>query len=192
MAGETQITIVGNVVADPELRYIPSGAAVVNFRVASTPRTFNRQTNQWEDGEAVFLTCNAWREFAENIAHTLKKGTRVVVTGRLKQRSYQTQQGENRTVFEVDVDEVGPSLRYATAQVTRNPRDNQGGGYQSQNSGGYNNQPQNQGGFSQPQNQGGFSQQPQNQQQEPQQDPWNTAGPADNNSGFGGQNEPPF
>ncbi|MDY6049434.1 MAG: single-stranded DNA-binding protein [Corynebacterium sp.] len=182
MAGETPITLIGNVVADPELRYIASGSAVVNFRVASTPRSFNRQTNQWEDGEALFLTCNAWREYAENIAHTLKKGMRVIVSGRLKQRSFQTQQGENRTVFEVEVDEVGPSLRYATAEVTRISRDNQNPGGYNQNQGGYN---QNQGGF----NQGGFRQSAQPQNQEPQQDPWNSAGPAD---GMGGQSEPPF
>lgn len=126
--GDTPITIVGNLVADLELRFTPSGAAVTNFRVATTPRVFNRDTNQWEDGDAVFLTCNAWRDMAENIAETLTKGMRVIVTGKLKQRSYQTKDGENRTVYEIEVDEVGPSLRYATATVTRTDR--QGGGQQ--------------------------------------------------------------
>ena len=123
--GDTPITITGNLVADPELRFIPSGAAVTNFRVATTPRVYNRDTNQWEDGDAVFLTCNAWRDMAENIAESLAKGMRVIVTGNLKQRSYQTKEGENRTVYEIDVAEVGPSLRYATAQVNRTDR--QGG-----------------------------------------------------------------
>ena len=121
--GDTPITIAGNLVADPELRFTPSGAAVANFRIASTPRTFNKDTNQWEDGEALFLTCNVWRQAAENVAESLTKGMRVIVTGRLKQRSYQTKEGEQRTVFEVEVDEVGPSLKYATASVNRNPRE---------------------------------------------------------------------
>ena len=121
--GDTPITIAGNLVADPELRFTPSGAAVANFRIASTPRTFNRETNQWEDGEALFLTCNVWRQAAENVAESLSKGMRVIVTGRLKQRSYQTKEGEQRTVFEVEVDEVGPSLKYASASVSRNPRE---------------------------------------------------------------------
>jgi len=132
MAGETPITIVGNIVADPELRFTPAGAAVCNFRVASTPKRYNSQTNQWEDGEALFLTCNAWKHLAENTADSLAKGMRVIVTGRLKQRSFQTREGDNRTVFEIDVDEVGPSLRYATAQVNRNPREG-GGGQQQPN-----------------------------------------------------------
>ena len=129
MAGETPITIIGNIVAEPELRFTPAGAAVCNFRVASTPRTYNKTTNQWEDGEAMFLTCNAWRQLGENTAESLAKGMRVIVTGKLKQRSFQTREGENRSVFEIDVEEVGPSLRYATAQVNRNPRE--GGGGQS-------------------------------------------------------------
>ncbi|WP_284522561.1 single-stranded DNA-binding protein [Corynebacterium aquatimens] len=124
--GDTPITVVGNLVADPELRFIPSGAAVANFRIASTPRSFNRETNQWEDGEALFLTCNCWRQMAENVAETLTKGMRVIVNGRLKQRSYQTREGESRTVFEIEVEEVGPSLKYATATVNRTPRE--GGG----------------------------------------------------------------
>lgn len=126
---ETQITVVGNVVAEPELRWTPAGAAVCNFRIASTPRAYNKQTQQWEDGEAMFLTCNAWKQLGENTAESLAKGMRVIVTGKLKQRSFQTREGDNRTVFEIDVEEVGPSLRYATAQVNRNPRE--GGGQQS-------------------------------------------------------------
>lgn len=119
MAGETVITVVGNLTADPELRFTPSGAAVANFTVASTPRTFDRQTNEWKDGEALFLRCNIWREAAENVTESLTKGTRVIVSGRLKQRSFETREGEKRTVYELDVDEIGPSLRYATAKVTR-------------------------------------------------------------------------
>ena len=119
MAGETVITVVGNLVDDPELRFTPSGAAVANFRIASTPRTFDRQTNEWKDGEALFLSCSVWRQAAENVAESLQKGMRVVVQGRLKQRSYETREGEKRTVFELEVEEVGPSLKYATAKVTR-------------------------------------------------------------------------
>lgn len=121
--GDTPITVVGNIVADPELRFTPSGAAVANFRIASTPRTFNKNTNQWEDGEGLFLTCNVWRQAAENVAESLSKGMRVIVNGRLRQRSYETREGEKRTVYEVEVDEVGPSLKYATAKVTRTQRD---------------------------------------------------------------------
>ncbi|MGH8840710.1 MAG: single-stranded DNA-binding protein [Jiangellaceae bacterium] len=127
MAGETVITVVGNLTDDPELRFTPSGAAVANFRVASTPRTFNRQTNAWEDGDPLFLSCSVWRQAAENVAESLQRGARVVVTGRLKQRSYETREGEKRTVFELDVDEIGPSLRYATAKVTKTQRS--GGGF---------------------------------------------------------------
>ena len=122
MAGETVITVVGNLVDDPELRFTPSGAAVANFRIASTPRTFNRQTNEWEDGEALFLSCSVWRQAAENVAESLQKGMRVVVQGRLKQRSYEDREGQRRTVIEMEVDEVGPSLRYATAKVERTQR----------------------------------------------------------------------
>jgi single-strand DNA-binding protein len=129
MAGETPITVVGNLTADPELRFTPSGAAVANFTVASTPRTFDRQTNEWKDGEALFLGCSVWRQAAENAAESLTKGMRVVVTGRLKARSYETRDGEKRTVFEIDVDEVGPSLKYATAKVTKTSRSGQGGGF---------------------------------------------------------------
>src|SRR2546423_12140451 len=116
MAGDTVITVVGNLTADPELRFTPSGAAVANFTVASTPRTFDRQSNEWKDGEALFLSCSVWRQAAENVAESLQRGARVIVTGRLKQRSYDTREGEKRTVIEVEVDEVGPALRYATAK----------------------------------------------------------------------------
>lgn len=200
--GDTNITVVGNIVADPELRFTPAGAAVANFRVASTPRRYNSQTNQWEDGEAMFLTCNVWRQAAENVAETLTKGMRIIVTGRLKARSYQTREGENRTVFEIDVDEVGPSLRYATAQVARNPREggngNYGGNNNNQGSGNFGGgfgggnsnagqQQQSQGGFGGNNNQN-FGQQ--SQQQAPANDPWNSAPPA---GGFGGAaDEPPF
>ncbi|MDR2975179.1 MAG: single-stranded DNA-binding protein [Propionibacteriaceae bacterium] len=129
MAGETIITVVGNLTGDPELRFTPSGAAVANFTVASTPRTFDRMTNEWKDGEAMFLNCAVWRQVAENVAESLTKGMRVIVQGRLRARSYETQSGERRTVFELEVDEVGPALRYATAKVTRTP--SQGGNYQS-------------------------------------------------------------
>ncbi|WP_141014977.1 single-stranded DNA-binding protein [Nocardioides sambongensis] len=129
MAGETVITVVGNLVDDPELRFTPSGAAVANFRIASTPRTFDRQSNEWKDGEALFLSCAAWRQMAENVAESLQKGMRVVVQGRLKSRQYETREGEKRTAFEIDVEEVGPSLRYATAKVARAQRSGGGGGY---------------------------------------------------------------
>jgi single-strand DNA-binding protein len=129
MAGETQITVVGNLTGDPELRFTPSGAAVANFTVASTPRTFDRQNNEWKDGETLFLRCSIWREAAESVAESLTKGTRVIVTGRLVSRTYQDREGQNRTVFECQVDEVGPSLRYATAKVTRTQRSGGGGGF---------------------------------------------------------------
>ena len=131
MAGETTITLVGNLTADPELRFTPSGAAVANFTVASTPRTFDRQTNEWRDGDAMFLNCAVWRQAAENVAESLQKGMRVIVQGRLRSRSYETREGERRTVFEIDVDEIGPALRYATAKVTRNPSGSGSGGGQS-------------------------------------------------------------
>jgi single-strand DNA-binding protein len=128
MAGDTQITVVGNLVSDPELRYTPTGVAVANFRVASTPRTFDRQANEWKDGDSLFLTCNVWRQAAENVAESLQRGMRVVVMGRLHQRSYETREGEKRTVFEVEVDDVGPSLRNASAKVTKSNRSGGGGG----------------------------------------------------------------
>jgi single-strand DNA-binding protein len=129
MAGETVITVVGNLVDDPELRFTPSGAAVAKFRVASTPRIFDRQTNEWKDGEGLFLTCSVWRQAAENVAESLQRGMRVVVQGRLKQRSYEDREGVKRTVYELDVEEVGPSLKNATAKVTKTTgRGGQGGG----------------------------------------------------------------
>ena len=128
MAGETPITLVGNLTADPELRFTAGGAAVANFTVASTPRTFDKDANEWVDGEALFLRCSCWKQAAENVAESLTKGMRVVVSGRLKARSYETREGEKRTVFEVDVDEVGPALRYATAKVTRTDSRPAGGG----------------------------------------------------------------
>ena len=128
MAGETVITVVGNLVDDPELRFTPSGAAVANFRIASTPRTFDKQSNEWKDGDALFLSCSVWRQAAENVAESLQKGMRVVVQGRLKQRSYETREGEKRTVVELEVEEVGPSLKYATAKVARVQRSGGGGG----------------------------------------------------------------
>src|SRR5215213_9176624 len=136
MAGETVITVVGNLVDDPELRFTPSGAAVANFRIASTPRTLDRQTNEWKDGDALFLSCSVWRQAAENVAESLQKGMRVVVQGRLKSRQFETREGEKRTVFEIEVEEVGPSLKYATAKVTRAARSSGGGGgYGSQGGG---------------------------------------------------------
>jgi single-strand DNA-binding protein len=128
MAGETVITVVGNLTDDPELRFTPSGAAVANFRVASTPRTFDRQTNEWKDGDPLFLSCSVWRQAAENVAESLQRGMRVVAQGRLKQRSFETREGEKRTVVEMDVDEIGPSLRYATAKVNRTQRGSSTGG----------------------------------------------------------------
>ncbi|WP_075662252.1 single-stranded DNA-binding protein [Streptomyces acidiscabies] len=128
MAGETVITVVGNLVDDPELRFTPAGAAVAKFRIASTPRRFNKTTNEWEDGDALFLTCSVWRQAAENVAECLARGVRVIVQGRLKQRSYEDGQGVKRTVYELDVDEVGPTLARATAKVTKNPSGGNRGG----------------------------------------------------------------
>ncbi|GAA0995295.1 MULTISPECIES: single-stranded DNA-binding protein [Nocardiopsidaceae] len=199
MAGETQITLVGNLVDDPELRFTPSGAAVANFRVASTPRTFDKQSGEWKDGESMFLTCTVWRQYAENVAESLQRGMRVIVQGRLKQRSYETQQGEKRTVFEIDVEEVGPALRSATAKVTKTQRQGGGGfgggngggggfggGQPQQGGGGYGNQG---GGFGGAQGGGGRS-------GPPADDPWATNG-GGGGGGFGGggggfSDEPPF
>lgn len=138
MAGETQIVIVGNLTADPELRFTPAGHGVSNFTVAATPRTFDKQTNEWRDGDALFMRCNIWRQPAENVVETLTKGMRVIVTGRLRQRSFETREGEKRTVVELEVDEVGPSLKFATAKVNKATRASEGGGQSSQwrNSGG--------------------------------------------------------
>ncbi|AZA12377.1 single-stranded DNA-binding protein [Corynebacterium gerontici] len=197
--GDVNITVVGNMVADPELRYGPSGAAVANFRIASTPRRYDSQSNQWVDGDALFLQCSVWRQAAENVAQTLTKGMRVIVTGRLKQRSYQTREGENRTVMELEVEEVGPSLKYATAQVDRNSREG-GGNFGGQRSGqgsnqggqggqgGFGNQGNfgNQGGFGGQNAQGGFG----GNNQGPVNDPWNSA---PQQGGFAGDDsEPPF
>jgi single-strand DNA-binding protein len=136
MAGETVITVVGNLTADPELRFTPSGAAVASFTIASTPRTFDRNSNEWKDGEALFLRCSIWRQAAENVAESLQRGMRVVASGRLKQRSFETREGEKRTVIELDVDEIGPSLRYATAKVNRTQRGSStGGGFGSSGGG---------------------------------------------------------
>ncbi|GAA3732924.1 single-stranded DNA-binding protein [Salinactinospora qingdaonensis] len=181
MAGETQITLVGNLVDDPELRFTPSGAAVANFRVASTPRQFDRQSGEWRDGESMFLNCSVWRQYAENVAESLQRGMRVIVQGRLKQRSFETKEGEKRTVFEIDVDEVGPALRSATAKVTRTQRQGgqQGGGF----GGGYGNQG---GGFGGGQQGGGRS-------GPPADDPWATGGGFGGGGGGGGfSDEPPF
>lgn len=187
MAGETVITVVGNLVDDPELRFTPSGAAVAKFRVASTPRIFDRQTSEWKDGEALFLTCSVWRQAAENVAESLTKGTRVIVQGRLKQRSYEDREGIKRTVYELDVDEVGASLRNATAKVTKTSgRGSQGGGFGGgggQGGGGWGGGPGGQGGG-------------------PTGDPWATGAPAGGQGGGGGgwgggsgggySDEPPF
>ena len=145
MAGETIITVTGNLTSDPELRFTPNGAAVANFTIASTPRKFDRQSNEFKDGETLFMRCSVWREAAENVAESLQRGTRVVAQGRLESRSYETKEGEKRTVMELAVDEIGPSLKKATAQVTKNaPKNgggfggNGGGGFGQQQSGGYN------------------------------------------------------
>ncbi|MCW2524510.1 MAG: single-stranded DNA-binding protein [Frankiales bacterium] len=170
MAGETVITVVGNLTADPELRFTPSGAAVASFTVASTPRTFDRQSNEWKDGEALFLRCSIWRQAAENVAESLTRGMRVVVQGRLQQRSFETREGEKRTVIEMQVDEVGPSLRYATAKVNRSQRGStSGGGFGADNAGG--------GGG------GNFA---------PADDPWASSGPAAGGAAGGFSDEPPF
>jgi single-strand DNA-binding protein len=128
-AGDTTITIVGNLVDDPELRFTPTGQAVARFRIASTPRFLDKTTNEWKDGEGLFLTCNVWRQAAENVAESLQRGMRVIVQGRLRQRSYDTKEGEKRTVYEVEVDEVGPSLKNATAKVNKTARQGGGGGF---------------------------------------------------------------
>ncbi|NGO46236.1 single-stranded DNA-binding protein [Streptomyces ureilyticus] len=176
MAGETVITVVGNLTDDPELRFTPSGAAVANFTIASTPRTFDRQTNEWKDGDALFLRASIWRQAAENVAESLTRGMRVVAQGRLRQRSYETQQGEKRTVVELEVDEIGPSLRYATAKVTKTPGGRGGG--------------QGGGGFGGQQGGGGWGGGPGGQQGgqggAPANDPWATGAPAGGGQQQGG------
>ncbi len=170
MAGDTVITVIGNLTSDPELRFTPSGAAVANFTVASTPRTLDKQSGEWKDGEALFLRCNIWRQAAENVAESLTRGARVVVQGRLKQRSFETKEGEKRTVVELEVDEIGPSLRYATAKVNKVSRGTGGGGGGGFGGGG-----------------GGGQSGP------PADDPWGSAPPAGGSGGGGGfSDEPPF
>jgi single-strand DNA-binding protein len=189
MAGDTVITVIGNLTADPELRFTPSGAAVANFTVASTPRTFDRQSQEWKDGEALFLRCNVWRQAAENVAESLTRGSRVIVSGRLKQRSFDTKEGEKRTVIELEVDEIGPSLRYASAKVTRTQRSGGGQGGFGGGQGGFGGGGQ--GGFGGNSNQGWGG----GQQSSPQEDPWgaSTGGGSSNTWGNGpDSNEPPF
>ncbi len=190
MAGETTITVVGNLTDDPELRFTPSGAAVAKFRIASTPRTLDRQSGEWKDGEPLFLACNIWRDAAEHVAESLQRGARVIVQGRLRQRSYETREGEKRTVYELEVDEIGPSLRYATAKIQKTTRSGGGGGGGFGASGGGGTSGGD--GASRPQSGGGgggnFD------------DPWATAAPATSSrsSGSGGggnssfDDEPPF
>ena len=168
MAGETLITVVGNLTADPELRFTPSGAAVASFTIASTPRTFDRNANEWKDGEALFLRCSIWRQAAENVAESLTRGMRVVAQGRLKQRSYETREGEKRTVIELDVEEIGPSLKYASAKVNKTTRGSSSGGFGGGGSSSGGGAPAND-------------------------DPWGTAAPAGGDSTGGGySDEPPF
>jgi single-strand DNA-binding protein len=169
-AGDTQITLVGNLVDDPQLRYTPTGQAVANFRVASTPRFLDRNTNEWKDGDSLFLSCNVWRQAAENVAESLQRGMRVIVSGRLRQRSYETKEGEKRTVYEVEVDEVGPSLRNASAKVTKTSR----------STGGFGGGPSGGGGQSGYGGGGG----------RPADDPW--ASDAGGGGGDGYSDEPPF
>ena len=166
MANDTTITIIGNLTDDPELRFTPNGAAVANFTVASTPRFLDKTTNEWKDGDALFLRCSIWRQAAENVAESLTRGARVIVQGRLKQRSYETKEGEKRTVYEVEVDEVGPSLKYATAKVNKIQRNGGGGGF----------------GGGAPSGGGGFG----GPSSAPVDDPWAAAGPA------ASSDEPPF
>jgi single-strand DNA-binding protein len=166
MAGDTVITVIGNLTADPELRFTPSGAAVASFTIASTPRTFDRNSNEWKDGEALFLRCSLWRQAAENAAESLTRGMRVIAQGRLQQRSYETREGEKRTVIELQVEEIGPSLKYASAKVNRTQRGSTGGGFGSSGS-----------------DAGGGA---------PADDPWGSAAPAGGGGGGGFSDEPPF
>lgn len=199
MAGETTITVIGNLTSDPELRFTPSGSAVANFTIASTPRTFDRQSNEWKDGETLFLRASVWREAAENVAESLTKGMRVIVNGRLKSRSYETKEGEKRTVIELEVDEIGPSLRYANAKVNRTQRSGGGGaGNGAQGgfgSGGGGNSGGGFGGGSGG-NQGGNSGGTWggNQPAQQQDDPWATPGVSNAGGGWGNgpDSEPPF
>ncbi|WP_138418150.1 single-stranded DNA-binding protein [Sinomonas gamaensis] len=202
MAGETTITVIGNLTNDPELRFTPSGSAVANFTVASTPRTFDRQSNEWKDGETLFLRASIWREAAENVAESLTKGMRVIVTGRLKSRSYETKEGEKRTVIELEVDEIGPSLRYASAKVNRTQRSGgqggnfggQGGNFSGANAGGNFGGGGNAGGWGGnqgSQNQGGSG--GWNGGGAQNDDPWATPGVSNSGGwGSGPDSEPPF
>jgi single-strand DNA-binding protein len=189
MAGDTTLTLIGNLTNDPELRFTPSGAAVANFTVASTPRAFDRQSNEWKDGETLFMRCSVWRDAAENVAESLQRGSRVIVTGRLKSRSYDTKEGEKRTVMELEVDELGPSLRYATAKVNKTSRGGGGGG------GGFGGGGGGGGGYSGGGG-GGYSGGAGGGSSAPADDPWATGAPASGGSGSGGfggsQEEPPF
>jgi single-strand DNA-binding protein len=184
MAGETTITVVGNLTDDPELRFTPSGAAVAKFRIASTPRTLDRQSGEWKDGEPLFLACNIWRDAAEHVAESLQRGARVIVQGRLRQRSYETREGEKRTVYELEVDEIGPSLRYATAKVQKMSRSGGGSGGGFGSGGGGGNRPQQQSGGSGSGGGSSFD------------DPWATAAPASSSGGGRSSSsfddEPPF
>ncbi|MEV6492664.1 single-stranded DNA-binding protein [Actinoplanes sp. NPDC051633] len=189
MAGDTTITVVGNLTDDPELRFTPSGAAVAKFRIASTPRTLDRQSGEWKDGEPLFLACNIWRDAAEHVAESLQRGSRVIVQGRLRQRSYETREGEKRTVYELEVDEIGPSLRYATAKVQKMNRSGggSGGGFGSGSGGGGNRQQSGGGSSGSGGGGGNFD------------DPWATAAPASSPAGGGRasssnsfDDEPPF
>ncbi len=205
MAGETTLTIIGNLTADPEVRTISSGASVANFTIASTPRTYNRETSQWEDGQALFMRCAAWRELADHVASSLTKGMRVIAQGRISQRSYQAQDGSNRTVVEMTIDEIGPSLRYATAQVTRQ---SSGSGFSGSSRGGFSGGNSGNGGNAGNRGRGayqggagysgGASQQPA-QQSAPAADPWGSSQPQSNDgfssfgsgSDFGGDSDEP-
>ncbi|WP_138444857.1 single-stranded DNA-binding protein [Sinomonas susongensis] len=193
MAGETTITVIGNLTNDPELRFTPSGSAVANFTVASTPRTFDRQSNEWKDGETLFLRASIWREAAENVAESLTKGMRVIVSGRLKSRSYETKEGEKRTVIELEVDEIGPSLRYASAKVNRTQRSGgQGGNFGGGNAGGnFGGNSGGYGGNQGSQNQGGSGGWSGGGAQND--DPWATPGVSNSGGwGSGPDTEPPF
>jgi len=180
MAGDTVITIIGNLTADPELRFTPSGAAVANFTVASTPRQFDRTSNEWKDGETLFMRCSVWRDAAENVAESLQRGARVLVSGRLKSRSYETKEGEKRTVIEMDVDEVGPSLKYATAKVNKTQRGNGGGGFNGGGAGAP------AGGGGQSSGAGGSG----GSGGQSAEDPWATGSPAGANAGGGQSSDP--
>jgi len=189
MANDTVITVIGNLTADPELRFTQSGVAVASFTIASTPRTFDRQSNEWKDGEALFLRCSIWRDAAENVAESLEKGTRVVAQGRLKQRSFTDREGQNRTSIELDVDEIGPSLKYATAKPNKVQRGGGGGGGGGGRGGFGGGAPQgggNQGGYGNPGNQGGQGGYNNAPQGAPAADPWAGGG------NQGGYDDPPF